>query len=94
MFHRSFESCCGPAGNAIIVYGHSLADNDDHVLKSIARGNCGWLLVSLYGDVESPSNKAIIAKANKLIEMRGPGKGKRQSFDVIYYDAGSAKVWG
>jgi hypothetical protein len=23
--HRSFESCCKPAGNAIIVYGHSLA---------------------------------------------------------------------
>jgi Domain of unknown function (DUF4917) len=24
--HRSLESCCGPAGNAIVIYGHSLAD--------------------------------------------------------------------
>jgi hypothetical protein len=92
--HRSFEGCCQPAGNAIVIYGHSLADNDDHVLKCIARGNCGWLLVSLFGDAGSPANKAIIAKAEKLAELRGPAAGRRQSLEVIYYDAESAKVWG
>ena len=92
--HRSFESCCGSGSNAIVIYGHSLADNDDHVLRSIAKGNAGCILVSIYGDAASAANKAIMAKAEQLVQLRGPAKGKRQALDVIYYDAASAKVWG
>jgi hypothetical protein len=92
--HRSFESCCSPSGNAIVMYGHSLADNDDHVLRAIVKGNTPFLLVSLYGNANSPANKAIINKAEKLIEQRGPTKGRRQALSVIYYDASSAKIWG
>lgn len=92
--HRSFEGCCGPAGNAIIVHGHSLDDNDDHVLRCIAKGNCGCVVISLFGNPASVTNKAVIAKAEKLVALRGPAKGKRQALDVIYYDAASAKIWG
>ncbi|WP_029585307.1 DUF4917 family protein [Bradyrhizobium sp. URHD0069] len=92
--HRSFESCCGSSGNAIFVYGHSLADNDDHVLRCIAKGNAACMAVSIYGDPASPENKLIIAKAETLVQQRGPAKGKRPALDVIYYDAASAKVWG
>jgi hypothetical protein len=92
--HRSFEACCKPAGNAIVIYGHSLADNDDHVLRAIVKGNAHYLLVSLYGNANSPANKAIIEKAEKLVLQRGPAKAKHQSLNVIYYDAASAKVWG
>jgi hypothetical protein len=42
----------------------------------------------------SSANKATIQKAEKLVQQRGPVKGKRQSLNVIYYDASSAKVWG
>jgi hypothetical protein len=76
--HRSFEACCGPAGNAIVIYGHSLADNDDHVLRSIVKGNAGYMLVSLYGNAASPTNKAIIQKADKLVQQRGPAKGSHR----------------
>jgi hypothetical protein len=48
---RSFEGCCGPAANAIVIYGHSLADNDAHVLRCIASGGARNLLVSLYGSL-------------------------------------------
>jgi hypothetical protein len=92
--HRSFEACCGPAGNAIVIYGHSLADNDDHVLRAIAKGNAGYMLVSIYGNVDTSANKAIIKKAEKLVQQRGPAKGRRQALRVIFYDASSAKVWG
>jgi hypothetical protein len=92
--HRSFESCCGSAGNAIVVYGHSLADNDDHVLRCVAKGSAACMVVSLYGDPNSPANKAIIAKGEKMIQLRGPTKGRRRALDVIYYAASSAKVWG
>ena len=70
------------------------ADNDDHVLRAIVKGNAHYLLVSLYGNANSPANKAIIEKAEKLVLQRGPAKGKQQSLNVIYYDAASAKVWG
>jgi hypothetical protein len=92
--HRSFESCCGSAGNAIVIYGHSLAENDDHVLRCIAKGNCSHLLVSIYGDPEKPSNKVIFKNAEKLVQLRGPAKGRRQALEVIFYDADSASVWG
>jgi hypothetical protein len=92
--HRSFESCCSSSGNAIVIYGHSLDDNDDHVLRCIPRGNCGWLLVSLFGKPDIPANQKIIAKAEKFVELRGPAKGRRAARDVFYYDAESAKVWG
>jgi Domain of unknown function (DUF4917) len=92
--HRSFEACCKPAGNAIVIYGHSLAENDDHVLRAIVKGNARHLLVSLYGKADSSANKAIIEKAEKLVLQRGPANGKHQALSVIYYDAASAKVWG
>jgi Domain of unknown function (DUF4917) len=92
--HRSFEACCAPAGNAIVIYGHSLAENDDHVLRCIAKGNCSHLLVSIHGDPKSPGNQAIFKNAQKLVDMRGPAKGRRQALEVIFYDANSAKVWG
>lgn len=60
---RSFEQCCKPAGNAIVVYGHSLADNDRHVLSYIAKGNASDLLVSLFGNPDTPGNKTVIRNA-------------------------------
>ena len=91
---RSFESCCASPGNAIVIYGHSLADNDQHVLRCIARGNCSAVAVSIFGDPNSEANKAIIHQAQKLVALRGPAKGKRTALDLILYDASSAKVWG
>jgi hypothetical protein len=90
---RSFESCC-KGNNAIVIYGHSLADNDDHILRCIAKGTCPVIAVSVFGDSSSAANKAIFAKAQKLVDLRGPAKGKKNALDVIYYDAQTATVWG
>jgi len=91
---RSFEACCGPAGNAVVIFGHSLADNDEHVLRHIAKGSASDLLVSLFGDPNAPVNKAIIKNASALVDKRGPAKGRRPALRVTFYDAASAKVWG
>jgi hypothetical protein len=90
---RSFEGCCGNSKNAIVSFGHSLADNDMHVLRCISYGTCANLLIGLYGDPGSPANRAIVAKADELVAMR---KAKRSKFPlkVTYYQAESAKVWG
>lgn len=91
---RSFESCCGPSTSAVVVFGHSLAANDRHVLRCIAKGWCSDLAVSLFGDPKSKANLEAIANAHALQELRGPAKGRRPALRVTFYDAGSAKVWG
>ncbi len=54
---RSFESSCNPLNNAIVIFGHSLAANDQHILRRISAGGAANLLIGLYGDPSSESNK-------------------------------------
>lgn len=91
---RSFESCCAAGTNAVVIYGHSLADNDDHVLRCIAKGNCPLLAISIYGDAKLDANQLIFRKAESLRQLRGPAKGKKNALEIFYFDATSAKVWG
>jgi hypothetical protein len=63
---RSFEGCCGSSTNTIVIFGHSLDDNDAHVLRCIASGGARNLLMSLYGDPDSPANRAVIRNAEAL----------------------------
>lgn len=90
---RSFEACCNSATTSLVIFGHSLADNDDHILRFIARGKIPTLLVSVYGDPGSDYNKSIELKANKLIAYRQRTRSK-SPLDVYYYDAATAHVWG
>lgn len=75
---------------SLFLFGHSLSDNDDHVIKTIAKGTLSSLYVSIYGDKESESNKWIIKKALSLKNLR------KENFplEVSFYDAQSAEVWG
>jgi len=91
---RSFESCCAPAANTIVIFGHSLNDNDTHVLRCIAAGAAATLLVSLHGDPQAPGNRAAIWNAETLVRIRAQRRGKRFPLSVIFYDASSARVWG
>ena len=59
---RSFSSIQG----ALFIHGHSLAKNDEHFLKAIEKGKIKHLYVSLYGDEDSDSNKAIKARAQRM----------------------------
>ncbi|GAA2845639.1 uncharacterized protein DUF4917 [Aminobacter aminovorans] len=72
------------------IHGHSLAENDDHILRRLGTGRFPKLYVSLFGDPSSDSNKHIIARAQALAEMRKPS----YPLNVDFYDAASAKVWG
>ena len=83
---RSF----GEIGGDLFVYGHSLAPNDEHVLRKIERGRVQRLFVSLYGDPTSEDNRRIILRASGMSERR---RG-RTALEVFFYDAASARVWG
>lgn len=84
--YRSFESIQG----SLFIFGHSLAENDDHYLRCIRKGKIAQLYVGLYGDPNSDSNKFIVRRANQLSN----GRRGKSALGVSYYDAASAKVWG
>lgn len=83
--YRSFSSIQG----ALFIFGHSLAENDDHYLRCIQRGKISHLYVGLYGDPSTDANKFIVRRANQLMEGRRP----RNPLTVTFYDAASARVW-
>ena len=91
---RSFEGCCSSPTAAIIVFGHSLATNDRHVLRCISKGGCGDIAVSLFGDPTSKANKAVISSARALQADRETARGKKYPLRVTFYEASSAQVWG
>jgi len=90
---RSFAEVCRSAKNAIVIYGHSLADDDEHILRCISLGSAFALVVGVYGRPDSDNNKVLIKNAQALVALR---KEKRpdKPLDLIFYDAASAKVWG
>lgn len=90
---RGFDGCMNTANAALVVYGHSLAANDGHVLRVIAKGRVPQIFVSLYGDPGSPGNLEIVQNANALIARRAARR-PRDPVRVEYFDAASAKVWG
>lgn len=85
--YRSFTEL----GGAIVVYGHSLDESDDHIFTDrIGRhGKTSQLFVSLYGDPSSPTNKTIMRRALALPRLRPA----RRPLDVMFFDAASASVW-
>lgn len=87
---RSLESI----GGDLFVYGHSLADNDEHVLRAIEHGKVTSLFVSLYGDPTTERNQHIIKRAEAMRLYRAQRYGSKRPLRVAFYDAQTANVWG
>lgn len=83
--YRSFSGI----GNDLFIYGHSLAENDEHFLKCIERGKLKNIYVGIYGDPSTDANKKIISRANRLNTPK-----RRYPLDVRFFDSATAKVWG
>jgi len=76
--------------HCFFIFGHSLARNDDHILRLLGRGKFSKLYVSIYGDPENEANTSIVQNAKRLSSLRH----KRNPLEVVFYDAESAQVWG
>lgn len=87
---KQFTSNVKIGTHCVFVYGHSLADNDDHILVRIGRGKFPKLYVGIYGDENSADNRRIMARAMALAGMRTA----LNPLEVVFYDAASANVWG
>lgn len=84
--YRSFAEI----GGALFIFGHSLADNDEHYLKRIEKGKLKHVYVGIHGDPCSKSNKAIVKRAERMRLARS----SKPELKVSFYDTDSAKVWG
>jgi hypothetical protein len=86
---KSFAEVLRSSESALFIYGHSLAPNDEHVLRFIEKGKVGRLYVSLYGERDTPANRAIIARAERMTAVRD-----RFPLEVAFFGARDAAVWG
>ncbi|WP_082537476.1 MULTISPECIES: DUF4917 family protein [unclassified Aureimonas] len=75
--------------HCFFILGHSLAENDDHILKRFGAGKFAKMYVSLFGDPNAEWNKQIINKANSLAAKRS----HRFPLEVAFYDASTANPW-
>lgn len=75
--------------HCFFVLGHSLADNDDHILRRLGKERFGKLYISLFGDENSPANKEIILKARSLAAMRH----HKFPLALSFFDASTANPW-
>jgi hypothetical protein len=82
---RSMTSCEG----SLFIHGHSLAENDRHVLRAIVEGKFKALFISIHGDPENESNQAIRQRA-EIVAAERPSK---KPLGVDFYDAASGSVW-
>ena len=76
--------------HCMFIFGHSLAENDNHILVRIGRGRFKKLYVGIFGDPLADDNQRIINRAQELAAMRHANS----PLEVAFYDAASANVWG
>jgi len=82
---RSFAKTSKP----LFIFGHALGTSDDHIFKRIEEGRIPNLYVSIYGDLESETNQAIVDRAQQIAAARPP----TWPLTVNFYDSASANVW-
>ena len=83
--YRCFGDVVGNEDNVLFVFGHSLSDQDDHILRRIVEGSFKHLFVSVV-EADKPD---VVKKANALANKRKGG-----SLCIHFYCAESANVWG
>ncbi len=84
---RAFSSLKSIGGN-LFIFGHSIRDEDDHIFDYFNENNSGVkkVFISLFGDVNSAANQAIIQKVTGW-SVRFTRK------DFYFYDSATAMVW-
>jgi len=88
--YKVFAANVTQSRHCMFIFGHSLAENDDHILVRIGRGRLQKLYVGIYGDPLDAGNQTIMERARALTTMRR----ERSPLEVAFYDSASARVWG
>lgn len=87
---KQFTANVQQGKHCLFIFGHSLAENDEHILKRIGKGRLKKLYVGIYGDPLELVNQTIMQRAQALAGQRH----EKWPLEVVFYDAASANVWG
>lgn len=87
---KSLVTVCQTTNQCFFIFGHSFAENDDHIISRFGRGRIPALYIALYGNPDSDSNTQIRQRAAQIVLMRND----RYPLTIKYFDAASAHVWG
>ena len=85
--YRRFREVVREKDSVLFIFGHSLSDQDDHILKQIVKGSFQHLFVSVRKGFEEDAGR-IVSQARKLA-----GRRKGTSLELHFYSAESANVW-
>jgi hypothetical protein len=87
----------GRIQDALVIYGHSLAETDQHILETIADNvKLKHIYVGLHGDQNSSANRHIKKSVNKMVAQRAKILVRRRFGEELipqYYSSESASVW-
>lgn len=75
--------------HCFFIFGHSLAENDDHIFKRLGKGYFKKLYVGIFGDAGTPENIKVIERAKKIASLRN-----KHPLEVAFFDSSTANVWG
>jgi len=96
--YRKFKNIEGH----LFLFGHSLGEQDDHILHAIThaeRLNLSYLCIGLHGDVKSRHNQEIVRRAYSMQHQRDkiiPSAKKKKGggeLNIAFFDTTSAEVW-
>lgn len=82
---KSFSKITGN----LFIYGHSFADNDNHILNLIPKSKITNVFIGIYGNPDEDGNKLLIKKAMKLPTKRT----NKNELVINFYNSKSAHVW-
>lgn len=88
---RSLRSLAGRA-NGLVVFGHSLDANDDHIFEAVVRSKISRMAISLYGDPASQGNQVIQRRAADVRERRRLANANNP-LETSFFDASSVALW-
>jgi hypothetical protein len=79
-------------GGSLVVYGHSLDSNDNHIMEAIIRSNVKRATFSIYGDSSTKDNRRIVTAAKDLQAERA-ARSPMKPLEVRFFEAESVGLW-
>ena len=79
-------------GGSLIVYGHSLDSNDNHILEAVIRSKVKRAAFSIYDDPTTKDNRRIIAAAKDLQAERAV-RNPQRPLEIRFFQAESVHLW-
>ncbi len=88
--YKVFSANVQQPKHCFFIFGHSLAENDDHIFQRLGRGCFRKLYIGIYGNPESNINKKIAKRVGNITSLRREGS----PLEISFFDSDSANVWG